>query len=112
MKLILAVIKPFRLDDVRDALAPLGLPGMTLGEVRGFGRRTGQTEIYRGAERQVHFQAKLKLELAVEDSLAEQVLEAVTSGARSGSVGDGKVFMLDIERMVRIRTGETDADAL
>ena len=112
MKLIMAIIKPFKLDDVREALTPLGVQGLTVSEVKGFGRQKGQTEIYRGAEYHVNFLPKLKIEVVVPDSLAEQVTEALVTAARTGKIGDGKIFILDVGRVVRIRTGETDADAL
>ena len=112
MKLIMAVIKPFKLDDVREALTPLGVQGLTVSEVKGFGRQKGQTEIYRGAEYHVSFLPKVKIEVAVPTSLAEQVVEAIMKAANTGKIGDGKIFVMDIDRAVRIRTGETDADAL
>ena len=112
MKLIIAIIKPFKLDDVREALTPLGVQGITVTEVKGFGRQKGQTEIYRGAEYHVSFLPKVKLEIAVRADLADQVVEAITKAAHTGKIGDGKIFILDIERAVRIRTGELNADAL
>jgi nitrogen regulatory protein P-II 2 len=112
MKLIIAIIKPFKLDDVREALTPLGVQGLTVSEVKGFGRQKGQTEIYRGAEYHVSFLPKLKIEVAVPDNLAEQVVEAITKAAHTGKIGDGKIFVCEIERAVRIRTGETNAEAL
>ncbi len=112
MKLIMAVIKPFKLDDVREALTPLGVQGLTVSEVKGFGRQKGQTEIYRGAEYHVNFLPKVKIEVVVPASLADQVVEAIIAAARTGKIGDGKIFVLDVGRVVRIRTGETDADAL
>ena len=112
MKLIMAVIKPFKLDDVREALTPLGVQGLTATEVKGFGRQKGQTEIYRGAEYHVSFLPKVKIEVAVSDALAEQVVEAITKAARTGKIGDGKIFVLDLERALRIRTGEADDEAL
>jgi nitrogen regulatory protein P-II 2 len=112
MKLIMAVIKPFKLDDVREALMPLGVQGLTAIEVKGFGRQKGQTEIYRGAEYQVSFLPKVQIEVAVPDALVEQVLEAITQAARTGKIGDGKIFVVDLERALRIRTGETDDEAL
>jgi nitrogen regulatory protein P-II 2 len=112
MKLIMAIIKPFKLDDVREALTPLGVQGLTVSEVKGFGRQKGQTEIYRGAEYHVNFLPKVKIEVAVTADLAEQVVEAIIKAANSGKIGDGKIFVLDLERAVRIRTGETDAAAL
>ncbi|MBV9655604.1 MAG: P-II family nitrogen regulator [Acetobacteraceae bacterium] len=112
MKLIMAIIKPFKLDDVREALTPLGVQGLTVSEVKGFGRQKGQTEIYRGAEYHVSFLPKVKIEVAVSDDLTEQVVEAVTKAAHTGKIGDGKIFVLDLERAVRIRTGEINAEAL
>ncbi len=112
MKLIMAIIKPFKLDDVREALTPLGVQGLTVSEVKGFGRQKGQTEIYRGAEYHVNFLPKVKIEVAVDAALAEQVVEAITKAAFTGKIGDGKIFVLDLERAVRIRTGEVDAQAL
>ncbi len=112
MKLIMAIIKPFKLDDVREALTPLGVQGLTVSEVKGFGRQKGQTEIYRGAEYHVNFLPKVKIEVAVPDDLAEQVVEAIIRAARTGKIGDGKVFVIDVQRAVRIRTGETDNEAL
>ena len=112
MKLIMAVITPFKLDDVREALTPLGVQGLTVSEVKGFGRQKGQTEIYRGAEYHVSFLPKVKIEVVVPDTLAEQVVEAIARTANTGKIGDGKIFVLDVERAVRIRTGEQDGDAL
>ena len=112
MKLIMAIIKPFKLDDVREALTPLGVQGLTVSEVKGFGRQKGQTEIYRGAEYHVNFIPKVKIEVVVPNELSEQVLEAITKAARTDKIGDGKIFVMDVERVVRIRTGETNADAL
>jgi nitrogen regulatory protein P-II 2 len=112
MKLIIAIIKPFKLDEVRDALTPLGVQGLTVSEVKGFGRQKGQTEIYRGAEYHVSFLPKVKIEVAVSSEIAEQVVEAIVKAAHTGKIGDGKIFVLDIERAVRIRTGETDGAAL
>jgi nitrogen regulatory protein P-II 2 len=112
MKMVTAVIKPFRLDDVRDALASLDIKGMTVTEVKGFGRQKGHTELYRGAEYIVDFLPKIKLNVAVQANLVEQVVEAITSTAQTGKIGDGKIFVTEIERVVRIRTGETDNDAL
>jgi len=112
MKLIMAIIKPFKLDDVREALTPLGVQGLTAIEVKGFGRQKGQTEIYRGAEYHVSFLPKVKIEVAVPDGIADQVVEAITTAARTGKIGDGKIFVLDLERALRIRTGETDDEAL
>ena len=112
MKLIVAVIKPFKLDDVREALTPLGVLGLSVSEVKGFGRQKGQTEIYRGAEYHVNFLPKVKVEVAVSEDLAEQVVEAIMKAAHTGKIGDGKIFVMDIERAVRIRTGEINEEAL
>jgi nitrogen regulatory protein P-II 2 len=112
MKLVMAIIKPFKLDEVRDALTPLGVQGLTVTEVKGFGRQKGQTEIYRGAEYHVSFLPKLKIEVAVAAELVDQVVEAIANAARTGKIGDGKIFVLDLERALRIRTGETDNAAL
>ncbi len=112
MKLIMAIIKPFKLDDVREALTPLGVQGLTVSEVKGFGRQKGQTEIYRGAEYHVNFLPKVKIEVVVPADLTDQVIEAITKSAHTGKIGDGKIFVMDIERAVRIRTGEVDAAAL
>ncbi|WP_262691680.1 MULTISPECIES: P-II family nitrogen regulator [Kordiimonas] len=112
MKYVIAIIKPHRLDPVRDALAEIGVNGMTVTEVQGYGRQRGQKEIYRGAEYEVHFLPKVKLEIATDDPVAEQVVEAIQQAAHTGQIGDGKVFVLDLNQVVRIRTGETDAAAL
>jgi nitrogen regulatory protein PII len=112
MKMVMAIIKPFKLDDVREALAEIGVQGITVTEVKGFGRQKGHTELYRGAEYVVDFLPKIKLEIAVTDNLAERVVEAVTHSANSGKIGDGKIFVYDLDQVIRIRTGETDADAL
>ena len=112
MKLITAVIKPFKLDDVRQAVADIGIQGVTVTEVHGYGSQPGHTEIYRGADYQIDFLPKAKVELAVDDSIAEQVMEAVCNVARSGSTGDGKVWVLDLEQALRVRTGETGPDAI
>ncbi|PHK94849.1 transcriptional regulator [Pseudoroseomonas rhizosphaerae] len=112
MKLVMAVIKPFKLDEVREALTPLGVQGLTVTEVKGFGRQKGQTEIYRGAEYHVSFLPKLKIEVAVSADLVDAVVEAIATTARTGKIGDGKIFVLDVERALRIRTGETDDQAL
>lgn len=112
MKLIMAVIKPHKLDDVREALTPLGVQGLTVSEVKGFGRQKGQTEIYRGAEYHVNFLPKVKVEVVVPSALAEQVVEAIAKSAHTGKIGDGKIFVMDMERAVRIRTGELDGEAL
>ena len=107
MKMITAIIKPFKLDDVRQAMADIGIQGITVTEVKGFGRQRGHTELYRGAEYIVDFLPKAKLELAVPDDLAEQVVEAISGAARTGKIGDGKIFVSTVEQAVRIRTGET-----
>ncbi|MEQ8195773.1 MAG: P-II family nitrogen regulator [Rhodospirillales bacterium] len=112
MKLVMAIIKPFKLDEVREALTPLGIQGMTVSEVKGFGRQKGQTEIYRGAEYEISFLPKVKIEIVVGDDQAEAVVEAVQKAAQTGKIGDGKIFVLDVGQAVRIRTGETDAQAL
>jgi nitrogen regulatory protein PII len=112
MKLIMAIIKPFKLDDVREALTPLGVQGLTVSEVKGFGRQKGQTEIYRGAEYHVSFLPKIKIEVVVPVDLADQVIEAISKAAHTGKIGDGKIFVIDIERAMRIRTGEVDTEAL
>jgi len=112
MKLIMAIIKPFKLDEVREALTSLGIQGLTVSEVKGFGRQKGQTEIYRGAEYSVSFLPKVKIEVAVGDDLAEQVVEAIQKAASTGRIGDGKIFVLEVTHAVRIRTGETDGEAL
>jgi nitrogen regulatory protein P-II 2 len=112
MKLIIAIIKPFKLDDVREALNRLGVSGMTVSEVKGYGRQKGHTEIYRGAEYVVNFLPKVRIEVAVASDLADRAVEALTNAARTGQIGDGKIFVAPIEHAVRIRTGETDSDAL
>ena len=112
MKLVMAIIKPFKLDDVREALTPLGIQGMTVSEVKGFGRQKGQTEIYRGAEYEVSFLPKVKIEVAVSDDLVESTVEAIQKSAQTGKIGDGKIFVLEVGQAVRIRTGETDTQAL
>lgn len=112
MKLITAIIKPFKLDDVRQAVADIGVQGITVTEVQGFGRQRGHTELYRGAEYRVDFLPKTKIELAVDDSIAEQVVEAIANVARTGKIGDGKVFVISLEQAVRIRTGETGTEAV
>jgi nitrogen regulatory protein P-II 2 len=112
MKLVIAIIKPFKLDDVRDALTALGVHGMTVTEVKGYGRQKGHTEIYRGAEYAVNFLPKVRIEVAVADDQADRVVDAITAQAKTGQIGDGKIFVTDISRAVRIRTGETDNDAL
>ena len=112
MKLITAVVKPFRLDDVRNALADVGIQGMTVTEVKGFGRQRGHTELYRGAEYVVDFLPKVKVEVAVSDELAERVIEAIISAAKTGKVGDGKIFVVNLDQVYRIRTGETGDAAI
>lgn len=112
MKLITAIIKPFKLDEVREALSALGVQGMTVTEVKGYGRQKGHTEIYRGAEYAVSFLPKLKVEVAVRAELVEATIEAITAKAKTGQIGDGKIFVTPLDQVVRIRTGETDADAL
>ncbi len=112
MKIVMAVIKPFKLEEVRDALTSIGVHGLTVTEVKGYGRQKGHTEIYRGAEYAVSFLPKLKIEVAVSSELTNQVIEAIAATARTGQIGDGKIFVMPLERAVRIRTGETDADAL
>lgn len=112
MKLVIAVIKPFKLDEVRDALNSLGIAGMTASEVKGYGRQKGHTEIYRGAEYAVHFLPKVKIEVAVPSERAERVVEAIAVAGKTGQIGDGKIFVVPIEHAVRIRTGETDVNAL
>ncbi len=112
MKLITAIIKPFKLDDVREAIANLGVEGLTVSEVKGFGRQKGHTELYRGAEYQVDFLPKVKLEIATLADNVEQIIEAISKAAHTGKIGDGKIFVYDLQAAVRIRTGETDADAL
>jgi nitrogen regulatory protein P-II 2 len=112
MKLVIAVIKPFKLDEVRDALTRIGIHGMTVSEVKGYGRQKGHTEIYRGAEYAVNFLPKLRLEVAVASEQLEQVVDQLQAAARTGQIGDGKIFVTPIEHAVRIRTGETNVDAL
>ena len=112
MKLISAIIKPFKLDDVRAALSEIGVSGMTVTEVKGFGRQRGHTELYRGAEYVVDFVPKTRIEVAVQDGLVDQVVEAIIGAAKTGKVGDGKIFITELERVLRIRTGETDDQAL
>ena len=112
MKLVVAVIKPFKLDEVRQALTAIGVHGMTVTEVKGYGRQKGHTEIYRGAEYVVNFLPKLRIEIAVSSELAEQAVQVITSSARTGRIGDGKIFVTPIDHALRIRTGETDSDAL
>lgn len=112
MKFILAIIKPFKLDEVRDALSALGVQGLTVTEVKGYGRQKGQSEIYRGAEYAVHFVPKLKLEIAVDDAQAQQVIDTLREAAATEQIGDGKIFVFDLEEAIRIRTAETGAAAL
>jgi nitrogen regulatory protein P-II 1 len=112
MKKIEAIIKPFRLDDVREALSAIGITGMTVSEVKGFGRQKGHTELYRGAEYVVDFLPKTKVEVVVKEDRVEACIEAITRGARTGKIGDGKIFVTPVERVVRIRTGESDGEAL
>ena len=112
MKLVIAIIKPFKLDDVRNALGQIGVSGLTVSEVKGYGRQRGHTEIYRGAEYAVNFLPKLKIEVAVASDRADKVVETITTTAKTGQIGDGKIFVVDVDHVVRIRTGETDTDAL
>ena len=112
MKMVMAIIKPFKLDDVREALAEAGVQGITVTEVKGFGRQKGHTELYRGAEYVVDFLPKIKIEIAVAENLVERVVETILASANSGKIGDGKIFVYDLEQVIRIRTGETAADAL
>ena len=112
MKLVIAIIKPFKLEEVRDALTAIGVHGMTVTEVKGYGRQKGHMEIYRGAEYAVNFLPKVRLEIAVASDLAQKAVEAIRAAAKTGQIGDGKIFVAPIEQAVRIRTGETDADAL
>jgi len=112
MKLVTAIIKPFKLDDVREALSEIGVQGMTVTEVKGFGRQKGHTELYRGAEYVVDFLPKVKVEIAIDDNLLDTCIEAITGAANTGKVGDGKIFVSTLENLIRIRTGETGADAV
>ena len=112
MKLVMAIFKPFKLDEVRDALTGLGIQGLTVSEVKGFGRQKGQTEIYRGAEYAVSFLPKVKIEVVIDDGLVERTVEAIRKSAGTGKIGDGKIFVTSVEQAVRIRTGESGADAL
>ena len=112
MKIVMAIIKPFKLDEVRDALTAIGVQGLTVTEVKGYGRQKGHTEIYRGAEYAVSFLPKLKIEVAVASTEADKVIEAITGAAKTGQIGDGKIFVFSLDHAVRIRTGETDASAL
>lgn len=112
MKLVTAIIKPFKLDDVREAISEIGIDGLTVTEVKGFGRQKGHTELYRGAEYQVDFLPKVKLEVAVQDDQVERLVEAIEGAAKTGKIGDGKIFVYDLVHAVRIRTGETDGEAI
>ena len=112
MKLVTAIIKPFKLDEVREALSAIGVQGITVTEVKGFGRQKGHTELYRGAEYVVDFLPKVKIEVAIKEDLLEQVIEAIEKSANTGKIGDGKVFVFELEQVIRIRTGETGAEAL
>ncbi len=112
MKIIIAIIKPFKLDDVRQALGEIGVQGLTVSEVKGFGRQKGHTELYRGAEYVVDFLPKVKLEIAIDDDLVDQAIEAITTSANTGKIGDGKIFITNLEQVVRIRTGESGPAAL
>jgi nitrogen regulatory protein P-II 2 len=112
MKLVTAVIKPFKLDDVREALSEIGIQGITVTEVKGFGRQKGHTELYRGAEYVVDFLPKVKLEVAIDDNMLDQVIDAISTTANTGKIGDGKIFVSPIEQIIRIRTGETGPDAI
>jgi len=112
MKLVTAVIKPFKLDDVRESLSEIGVQGITVTEVKGFGRQKGHTELYRGAEYVVDFLPKIKLEIAIDDNLVEKVIESITASANTGKIGDGKIFVTNLEQIIRIRTGETGAEAV
>jgi|TARA_B110000977_G_scaffold7460_1_gene10270 nitrogen regulatory protein PII len=112
VKLIIATIKPFKLEEVREAVSGIGVSGMMVTEVKGFGAQSGHTETYRGAEYTVNFVPKIKLEIAVKDEMADQVVEAISNAARTGKIGDGKVFVLDLEKALRVRTGETNEEAL
>ena len=112
MKMVMAIIKPFKLDDVREALSDIGVQGITVTEVKGFGRQKGHTELYRGAEYVVDFLPKVKIEAAVKSDLVDQVIEAIAKAANSGKIGDGKIFVSDLEQVIRIRTGESGAEAL
>ena len=112
MKLVSAIVKPFKLDDVREAISEIGIEGLTVTEVKGFGRQKGHTELYRGAEYQVDFLPKVKLEVAIKDEDVDRLLEVIQESAKTGKIGDGKIFVTDLEQAVRIRTGETDIEAL
>ena len=112
MKLVTAVIKPFKLDDVREALSEIGVQGITVTEVKGFGRQKGHTELYRGAEYVVDFLPKVKIDVAIADDMLDRVIESITKAANTGKIGDGKIFVVSLEQAIRIRTGETDTDAI
>ncbi|TWR89089.1 P-II family nitrogen regulator [Pseudomonas saxonica] len=112
MKLVTAIIKPFKLDDVRESLSEIGVQGITVTEVKGFGRQKGHTELYRGAEYVVDFLPKVKIDVAIEDKDLDRVIEAITKAANTGKIGDGKIFVVNLEQAIRIRTGETDTDAI
>ena len=112
MKMVTAIVKPFKLDEVREALSAIGVQGVTVTEVKGFGRQKGHTELYRGAEYVVDFLPKVKIEAAINSDMLDQVIEAIEKSANTGKIGDGKIFIFDLEKVIRIRTGETDADAL
>ena len=112
MKMVSAIIKPFKLDDVRESLSEIGVAGITVTEVKGFGRQKGHTELYRGAEYVVDFLPKIKVEIAIDDAVVDQVVEAITSAAKTGKIGDGKIFVTPVEQVVRVRTGETGPEAL
>jgi nitrogen regulatory protein P-II 2 len=112
MKLVTAIIKPFKLDDVRESLSEIGVQGITVTEVKGFGRQTGHTELYRGAEYVVDFPPKVKIDVAIDDKDLDRVIEAITKAANTGKIGDGKIFVVNLEQAIRIRTGETDTDAI
>ena len=112
MKLVTAIIKPFKIDDVRDALSSIGIQGMTVSEVQGFGRQKGHTELYRGAEYKIDFMPKIKIEVAVSDDVLEQTIETIAGAANNGKVGDGKIFVMELAQAIRIRTGEADEEAL
>jgi nitrogen regulatory protein P-II 2 len=112
MKMVNAIIKPFKLDDVREAISEIGVEGLTVSEVKGFGRQKGHTELYRGAEYQVDFLPKVKLEIAVNDDVVERLVKAITESAHTGKIGDGKIFVYDLQQAVRIRTGEQDVEAI
>ena len=112
MKLVTAIIKPFKLDDVREALSEIGVQGVTVTEVKGFGRQKGHTELYRGAEYVVDFLPKVKVEIAIGDNLLDQVIEAITKAAQTGKIGDGKIFVLDVQQAIRVRTGESGEGAI